>query len=213
MRRAGHLQHAFHADLAMAGNGADVGELAGLRHLEAHGLGSGTGPEFFRRDLQIGNRDIVFGALAAGDGNLDGIADISVQHGIDLALRIQVHHLSVGHAGLQHIALHCAFLGGGCDRRRFDGRIGGLGVRHTGTVMNTAAMTAARVRGRQCSMVVAFIFFHSRHQFQARHWQPLFIFPSIECLRNFHLVLRQPGIGFLISLCRLHFLRVTVSDP
>ena len=55
----------------------------------------------------------MLGALAAFQYQLDGVARIGRQHGVDLALGIDKHHLAVDDIGLQFMAARDGRVGGG----------------------------------------------------------------------------------------------------
>jgi len=119
-RRAGHFQLAFHADLAVAGNRAVIGERAGARDLEAHAGAATVGAELGGCDVEFRDQQIVLGAFAAFQHQFHRIAHLGRQHRVDLALGVDEHHLAVDDIGLQFIAL---------ERRSggFDGSGGGAG--------------------------------------------------------------------------------------
>ncbi|MNS78049.1 hypothetical protein D3C72_1116490 [compost metagenome] len=115
-RGAGHFQLAFHADLAVAGDRAVIGERAGARDLEAHGGAAAVGAELGRGHIQFRDQQIVLGAFAAFQHEFHRVAYLGRQHGVDLALGVDEHHLAVDDIGLQFIALDCGgsgFGGGG----------------------------------------------------------------------------------------------------
>jgi len=125
-RRAGDFQRAFHADLPMAGDGAEIGELARLRELEAQLHRTTLAVEVLRGHVEAFEHDVVLGAFAAADGDLDRVADVALEHRVHRALRIEVDHLAVRHAGLQHDFVDGAFCRlGRCGRRRLAGRLPG----------------------------------------------------------------------------------------
>ena len=100
-RRALDFEDAFHADLPMPGDRAVVSELARTIDLEVQGHHATVCAEVTRTGTEIGKDDVVLGAFAAANVDLDRVADLRAQRGVCRALLVEVHHLPVRHAGGQ----------------------------------------------------------------------------------------------------------------
>ena len=119
-RSPAHLEFSLHADLPVAGNRAVVGEGARARHLEAQCGLAGAGAELGRGDVQFGNHQVVLGAFAAFQHDLDRVARVGRERGVHLTLVVDKDHLAVDDVGVQVVALGRCRLGcrgrgsGGC---------------------------------------------------------------------------------------------------